>query len=320
MHQHYYQTLQDLLCIGDVERRTVVQGADIGCEALFQHGEAVACLGCERGDWEGEEVLKEQLSAPLEVVIFGGGHVGLELSHLCARLDLAHTIVDDRIEFCNRERFAHADLLCLPFSEVFAHPRGWTRPIFIIATRGHDHDQICLEHCLAMEHRYLGMIGSRSKVSQTFARLREQGFSQAQLDSIHAPIGLKIGAVTASEIALSIMAEVVSSYRSGAPVLRLDSELLAVQAHNHHIAVRVIAKSGSAPAEVGFTLALLEDGSTAGTVGGGMVEALAIEEAKRMAHDRSIADHSARFNLSQGEAASIGMICGGTIELLFQRR
>lgn len=319
-HQHYYQTLQQLLRIRDVERRTVVRGVHTGCEALFQNGELIASLGSATINWDDDELLTEQLSSPLEVVIFGGGHVGLELAHLCVRLGLRHTIVDDRSEFCNQERFAHATLLCLPFFEVFAKERGWTRPIFIIVTRGHDHDRLCLEHCLAMNHRYIGMIGSRTKVAHTFARLREQGVSQTQLDTVHAPIGLKIGAVTASEIALSIMAEVVASYRSGAQVVRLDGTLLALQGQRAHIAVRVISKSGSAPAEVGFTLALFEDGSTEGTIGGGMVEALAIEEAKRMASDDRIADHTSRFDLSTGEAASIGMVCGGKIEVLFQRR
>lgn len=320
-HQHYYQTLGQLLQVSDVERRTVVCGAHTGSEALFQNGTLVASLGSATDGWDSDEVLREQLSSPLEVVIFGGGHVGLELAHLCVRLGLRHTIVDDRVEFCNRERFGEATLLCLPFEEVFAQDRGWNRPIFIIVTRGHDHDRLCLEHCLAMNHRYLGMIGSRTKVAQTFAHLKDRGFSPSQLDTVHAPIGLKIGAVTASEIALSIMAEVVSSYRSGAQqVVRLDSALLALQAHNRHIAVRVIGKSGSAPAEVGFTLALFEDGSTAGTIGGGVVEALAIEEAKWMASDGSIVDHTTHFDLSAGEAASIGMVCGGKIEVLFQRR
>jgi len=319
-YQHYYRRLAELIRTGDVERRTVVTGAHIGGEALFQDGELVASLADASCTWDDPALLREQLSASLEVVIFGGGHVGLELSHLATRLGLRHTIVDDRAEFCNRERFGQATLLCLPFAEVFAHRREWVRPIFIIATRGHEYDRLCLRHCLTVNHRYIGMIGSRTKVAATLAGLKSEGFTEAQLEAVHAPIGLKIGAVTASEIALSIMAEVVACYRSGEQPVRLDGAVLALQAQQPHIAVRVIAKRGSAPAEVGFTLALFPDGSTAGTIGGGVVEALAIEEAKRMASGRTIADHTTGFDLSPGEAASIGMICGGSIEALFQRR
>ena len=80
------------------------------------------------------------------------------------------------------------------------------------------------------------------------------------------------------------------------PVVCLQGKQCTVQAY-HLLRPTAIGKSGSAPAEVGFTLALFEDGSTAGTIGGGVVEALAIEEAKWMASDGSIVDHSTHFDL-----------------------
>lgn len=319
-HQHYYATLARLIKRGDIERRTVLTGPCIGSEALFFDNSLLASLESGAIDWNDSAHLTEHLSGSLEVVIFGAGHVGLEVGALCARLGLSYTVIDDRPQFCNRERFADATLLCIPYEEVFSATRPWVRPIFIIATRGHEHDHLCLAGCLSHPARYIGMIGSRAKVAKTFSLLKEEGFSDEELQAVHAPIGLKIGAVTASEIALSIMAEVVASYRAEGKPVRLDHALLAMQAERAHIAVRVVAKGGSAPAEVGFSLALFEDGTTAGTIGGGVVEARAIEEARLMARDLGRADHITAFDLSDREAASIGMICGGSIEVLFQRR
>ncbi|HPZ15404.1 MAG TPA: XdhC family protein [Sphaerochaeta sp.] len=319
-YQDYYKTLSRLIKRADVERRTVLSGAAIGSEALFVDGELVASLGAETVDWTSSSLLVEHLSGTLEVVLFGGGHVGREVAFLCSRLGLSHTVIDDRPEFCNRERFPDATLLPIPYEEVFSSDRGWVRPIFIIATRGHSHDHLCLAGSLAHPARYIGMIGSRAKVAKTFSLLKEEGFSDEALQAVHAPIGLKIGAVTASEIALSIMAEVVAVYRGEGNPVRLDQRVLALQRERAHIAVRVVVKHGSAPAEVGFTLALFEDGTAEGTIGGGIVEAYAIEEARAMARDPSIGDHITPFDLSHTEAASIGMICGGSIEVLFQRR
>jgi xanthine dehydrogenase accessory factor len=76
-------------------------------------------------------------------------------------------------------------------------------------THGHAHDREVLERCLARPHRYLGMIGSKTKVAATLARLKEKGFAQEDLDRVHAPIGLPIGSQTPAEIAVSIMAELI---------------------------------------------------------------------------------------------------------------
>ena len=63
--------------------------------------------------------------------------------------------------------------------------------------------------------RYLGMIGSHTKKAKIYAELRGQGIEQQLLDRVHAPIGLNIGAETPEEIAVSIMAEIISIGREG---------------------------------------------------------------------------------------------------------
>ncbi|MBW1936825.1 MAG: XdhC family protein, partial [Deltaproteobacteria bacterium] len=79
----------------------------------------------------------------------------------------------------------------------------------VIVTRGHIHDKVVLAQALKTKARYIGMIGSRRKVSAIFERLKEEGFSEDDLKRVHAPIGLEIGAETPEEIAISIVAELI---------------------------------------------------------------------------------------------------------------
>ncbi|MGH0054221.1 MAG: XdhC family protein, partial [Sphaerochaetaceae bacterium] len=124
-----------------------------------------------------------------------------------------------------------------------------------------------------------------------------------------------------SEIALSILAQIISEYRKKTQIVRLNEPLLARQATGEaHILVRVVEKHGSAPCEVGFQLALFHDTTLMGTVGGGEIEARAIEEAQQMLANDQIQDHLKVYDLSNERAGSLGMICGGEATLLFQRR
>lgn len=319
--QHYYTQLLSALKHDIVERRTIVQGPYTGDEAILQNNQVIASLGRVEHNWDDPSLLRERLSSDVHLVIFGGGHIALDLYHLAIDLALRVTIVDDRPEFCNQERFPLATCHCAPFEEVLERPQSWIRPYFIITTRGHTYDRLCLEKTLRLPHSYIGMIGSKKKVANTFDALRNANYSEAELASVKAPIGLDIGAVTSSEIALSILAQVISEYRKKEQAVRIDEQLLARQATGErHILVRVVEKHGSAPCEVGFQLALFADRTLMGTVGGGEIEARAIKEAQQMLMDAQMQDHTVRYDLSNERAGSIGMICGGVATLLFQRR
>jgi xanthine dehydrogenase accessory factor len=156
--------------------------------------------------------------APRPVVfIFGGGHIGAVLAHLAALTGFRVVVTDDREEFANRDRFPHADeVLAIPVPEVFArHPIG--EDSYVVAvTRGHAKDEEVLVSALRTRARYIGMIGSKRKVAGVSARLREQGFTDADLARVHAPIGLRIGADTVEEIAVSIVAEMIAVRRGAA--------------------------------------------------------------------------------------------------------
>lgn len=318
----YYQTLIEALKREDVLRITCLDAPEIGKETLYASERVLACSDDASAlPFSNLNVLQETLGCEVQLVIFGGGHIGLELYHMGVRLGHSITIIDDRQEYCNTERFPQARCLCTEYAEVFASEQPWIRPYFIITTRGHAYDKLCLQGVLGLPHSYIGMIGSKTKIAKTFSDLRLQGFSEEQLAGVHAPIGLDINAVTASEIALAILGQIIAHYRLSKNSVRLDQQILHRQATGEsHILARIVAKKGSAPCEIGFQLVRFPDGSLAGTVGGGVIEAEVIRALHQMAENTHLEDRIQRFSLDARKAGSLGMICGGEVEVLFQRR
>ena len=321
MMNQYYTTLLERLKKETLVRKTILEGEGIGDEALFSGEEIISRVANQSHTWEEDGLLTESLDSKIELVLCGGGHVAKELYALATHLEMEVSILDEREDFCSSTLYPKASLYCAPFAETLDRDQGWIKPFFVIITRGHGFDQLCLEKCLDLPHSYIGMIGSRNKVAVTLDNLKKKGFSETTLQGVHSPIGLSIGAVTAAEIAISIMAEIISVYRKDTASVRLDPKLLRSLAEKKdYILARVVKKSGSAPCEVGFQIAVFTDGTSQGTVGGGLVEANTIEHAKAMLIDRTLPNQVIRYGLDNTKAGSLGMICGGDVELLFQRQ
>jgi xanthine dehydrogenase accessory factor len=155
---------------------------------------------------------------PLEptprLFIIGAGHVGWHLGRLAIDAGFRVHVVDDREKFANVERFPGAEaVVAEPIPEWLHRHEIPASAYVVVVTRGHTHDLDAMRSLAARDLKYLGLIGSRAKVSRIFARLLEEGMPQECLTHIHAPIGLDIGAVTPAEIAISIMAELVAIRR-----------------------------------------------------------------------------------------------------------
>ncbi|MBI4866834.1 MAG: XdhC family protein [Candidatus Wallbacteria bacterium] len=145
------------------------------------------------------------------LAILGGGHVGKALYDLAAPLPIFDlTVVDDRPAYANETRFPAARPVCCDFAETFDQVRIGPRDFIVIVTRGHRADRLCLQAALGTSARYIGMIGSRRKVLLTHKHLLEDGVTREALARVHAPIGLALGATGASEIAVSILAEMIA--------------------------------------------------------------------------------------------------------------
>ncbi|MFH1060875.1 MAG: XdhC family protein [Pseudomonadota bacterium] len=154
--------------------------------------------------------LQPLLGQPV-VYLFGGGHISLYLAPMLSLVGFGVVVVDDRPEFAGRDRFPQADgLLVRPFAAALEGLSLDERSYVVIITRGHLHDKDVLAQVLRAPAAYLGMIGSRRKKALIYQALLAEGYTQAELERVHAPIGLSIGAETPAEIAVSIVAELIA--------------------------------------------------------------------------------------------------------------
>jgi len=149
-----------------------------------------------------------------EVLIFGAGHIAACVSKLAKTVGFKVTIIDDRKEFANQDRFPKADEIIVEDTEKALTHLNFTPSTYIIVlTRGHFKDEEVLGSIIRSNAAYIGMIGSRKKNTTVFQHLEEQGISAQELKKVHAPIGVDIGAQTPEEIAVSIMAEIIQVKR-----------------------------------------------------------------------------------------------------------
>ena len=162
------------------------------------------------------DVFLEVLGAQRELVILGGGHVGLAVAQCASLLGFRITVIDDRADFATDERFPMASRTVIaPVEQIAQFVSITPHTSIVIATPSHEHDTEALRAVLGSPAGYIGLIGSKRKVKTIFSTLREEGATESALASIHAPIGLDIGSETPSEIALSIMAEILLALRGG---------------------------------------------------------------------------------------------------------
>ena len=165
---------------------------------------------------DGREFLVEPSARPGTVYLFGAGHVALPTAQLAQMMGFSTIVLDDRIEFANRDRFPEADdvRVVADFANCFKDLAIDEDAYLVIVTRGHEHDREVLAQSLGTDAGYVGMIGSRRKKAAVYQALRNDGFTDADLERVHCPIGLSIGAQSPEEIAVSIVAELIQERAS----------------------------------------------------------------------------------------------------------
>lgn len=145
------------------------------------------------------------------VYVFGGGHISAELIPLLTHVGFSVTIFEERADFCTPQRFPTAEACVLgSYQEVGRYLTIGPADYVVILTRGHQGDFEVLLHALQTPATYVGVIGSRRKIASTNQRLINCGIDAKQLERIHTPIGLAIGAETPAEIAISIASELIA--------------------------------------------------------------------------------------------------------------
>ena len=174
-----------------------------------------------------EPIAKEE-----RLIVLGGGHISGYLCEFAAKTGFDVWVVDEWEEFANKERFPHAKkVICGKFMDVLPALNINKNDYVAIVTRGHSCDGDCLYYILTHElPGYLGMIGSKRRVSAQFEMFRGMGVPEEKIAQVHNPIGLPIHGVTPPEIAISILAELILEKRTkktdGTVQTELDYEVL----------------------------------------------------------------------------------------------
>jgi len=193
----------------------------LAIEALKQHAGETVWLRADgaagrRGDADVYQVFIEAFEPPETLLVVGGGHIGLSLATIGEHVGFSVAVLDDREDYANRDRFPMAErVICGDFvEELQRFPIGPSTYI-VIVTRGHKQDEISVRTVVGRGARYVGMIGSRRRVGAVLQHLMDEGVPPDELERVHTPIGLDIGAETPAEIAVSIIAQIIAVRRGG---------------------------------------------------------------------------------------------------------
>ena len=159
---------------------------------------------------------EESISHPNKVYIIGGGHVGLALSEILSKLDFEMHLFDHRENLNTMEAnsFVHARKT-IEFETIEQHIPEGDSTYVVIMSFGYRTDEIIIRRLLNKQFKYIGMLGSQEKMNTLYKSLLADGFSQKQLDQLHAPIGIQIKSETAAEIAISVAAQLIQVKNQG---------------------------------------------------------------------------------------------------------
>ena len=230
-----------------------------------------------------------------------------EVAAMAARMDFSVTVFDDRADLVTVERFPTAEkIVCDSYDNLENHLESGA--CYVVVTPDHKADLLCVSKILPTQYAYLGMIGSKKKVAATFENLRKANFTEAQIRTIFAPIGLPIGAVTPAEIAISILAQIIQE-KNRNHAASVDRELLELKEKG--VLCVITEKHGSAPRGVGSMMFVGEE-KVLGSIGGGEPEYMVIRHAREC---KSV--EMKQYVLNNRGTNGLDMICGGTIQVMF---
>lgn len=266
----------------------------------------------------GIQLFIEHVIGKPNLVICGGGHIALPLCKMGKMLEFNTTIIDDREEFANEDRFPMADnIICEDFHEAFKKIEFNKNTYFVIVTRGHKDDRKCLETILKNDFYYVGMIGSKGKVAFVINNMLENGYTKEDIAKVHTPIGIKIGAQTPAEIAISILGEIIQ-VKNEKLISNIDDKILneICKRDEPMVLGTIIEKRGSGPRGVGTKMLVYKNKEFIGTIGGGSVENAVYEKALELIETKKFTLEE--YDLSNSASAKLGMACGGTVKVLFE--
>lgn len=272
--------------------------------------------------FEGTSFYMEKLFRDKTLYLCGGGHVANALLRIAKLTGFRVTVLEDRPEYESISYESGADDVVIgDFREITSAVEADGSAYIAIMTNGHRHDKDCLLAVLGKPFAYIGMIGSRRKNQMLYESLLEEGYTQEMIDQVHAPIGLSINAETPSEIAISVMAEIIAVKNGdkknegfSKPIMR------ALTSGDRLVLATIIKKTGSAPRGTASKMAVYPDGHIVGTMGGGRGEADIIKLAVKQLKDGGSFSVQHVDMTASGNLSDLGseLICGGEVDVMLE--
>jgi xanthine dehydrogenase accessory factor len=233
MHTILYETLRDALRREEpIATATIMAGDLAGAKLLIRaDGATIGALRAavpeaqvvtdalamlRRGESGVREygetaVFIETFAPPPTLFILGAVHIAIALVSIANMLGFRTVVIDARSGFATAERFHHAHELIHAWPDEILPDRLTSNSYVVLLTHDPKLDDPALLVALPRELRYIGALGSPKTHAKRVERLHEAGIPEEQIAKLHAPIGLKIGASTPEEIAVSIMAEIIAA-------------------------------------------------------------------------------------------------------------
>ena len=164
----------------------------------------------KNGMIENSEIFVETYILPIKVIVVGAVHIAQYLVDFAKSLNFEISIIDPRGYFASEQRFPDMKIINKWPNEAFKEIETNENTALIALTHDPKIDDPALQHALKKKFYYIGALGSKKTHENRCQRLKEAGFNDEQINSIHGPIGIKLGGRSAPEIALSIIAQLVS--------------------------------------------------------------------------------------------------------------
>ncbi len=164
----------------------------------------------KNGIIENTDVFVETYIRPIKVIIVGAVHIAQYLVDYAKSLNFEISIIDPRGYFATEQRFPDLKIINKWPEDAFKEIETNENTALIALTHDPKIDDPALQHALKSKFYYIGALGSKKTHENRCKRLKDEGFSDEEINSIHGPIGIKLGGKSAPEIALSIVAQLVS--------------------------------------------------------------------------------------------------------------
>ena len=160
-------------------------------------------------------IFMQSASRRNQLMIFGAGHVGRAIAECGTFAGFEVIVWDEREEFANPESIPFGKTICCPLNEFPQRIKLNNECYMVIVTRGHALDTDVIRILESVPAKYIGVIGSKTKIAYVRKKLLNEGISCSHLDRLYQPVGLPIRAETPNEIAISVMSEIIAVRRGG---------------------------------------------------------------------------------------------------------